>query len=112
MSFFSRLLTKFVNSQPDPVIVKIFREVKRRVPYKPYAKYDYRYVPKGEIEAGNCALFAYTAYIDLERAGYRPEMVSCSIKETGQRHVYVRVNGWALDVRNNDIVRANTVDCI
>lgn len=106
------LITRLFGAQPDPRIVEIFRSVKQRVPYKAYAKYDYRYVPKDKVEAGNCALFAYTAWIDLENAGFQPDMVSCTIKATGQRHVYVRVNGWVLDTRFKDLVRADKIDCV
>lgn len=101
------------NEQPPAKVVEIQREVHRRIQYSPYAKYDYVYVPAGHRELGNCAKFAYTAWMELEKAGLPVVMASCTTT-SGVRHAYAMSGIWALDVRFKEPVntKTNQLECI
>ena len=76
--------------------------------YEYYHKKDWRYLNAGQ--AGNCAAFSFTKYVELVKIGKQPKINVCRLKD-GDGHAYVMVDGWALDNRFKTPVRENEIGC-
>lgn len=92
-------------------IAKVDRDLLSRFTYKHYAKRDWRYIQPGTKGSGNCAVFAFSAWVDLAEAGRKPTIVECSLITTGERHAYTAVDGWALDIRRRGPIPVAGVGC-
>lgn len=94
-----------------PELEDIHAATLRRIPYKHYAGWDLTYVPTNKVEAGNCAKQAWTDWVDVKQTGRAPALMVCRVPYTQEGHVYVLVDGWALDGRYNYVIPANQEDC-
>lgn len=79
-------------------VEQVARETHRRITYRDYAAFDRRYVAPGTVGEGNCAVFAQTAFVDLSKLGRMPSTRYCVLRD-GRAHVWVELDGWAVDAR-------------
>lgn len=98
-------------AQPPAQLVDIHRAAKNRITYNRYFKRDWRYIPEGKQAEGNCAVFAFTVWLDAIKAGYTPEKIQICKLPNGEGHAYTRVQGWDLDVRYKYPIQSTEQDC-
>jgi hypothetical protein len=73
-----------------------------------YKGYDMHPLAPGA--GGNCSAIAFTKFPLLLQAGYSPMVRTCLLMN-GQHHLYLVVDGWALDNRYSMPVREWQVGC-
>lgn len=94
-----------------PDVERISDGVHQRVAYKHYAKRDYTYIRPGTQGSGNCAVFAYTAWVDAVSAGHEAKVSECLLT-TGEAHAFTVVDGqWVIDVRHKKPVPVGWNGC-
>lgn len=103
-------LTACSTMQPPAQLEAIHMAAKNRITYENYAKKDWRYIPPTEHAAGNCAVFAFTTFIDASKAGMVPEIKLCSLPD-GTGHAFTRVGEWDSDVRFRRLIPSSQQDC-
>lgn len=103
-------LTACSTSQPPAKLEQIHMSAKSRITYDNYAKKDWRYIPENEKGSGNCAVFAFTTFIDAANAGMNPEIKLCRLPD-GTGHAFTRAQGWDSDVRFKRLIPSNQQDC-
>lgn len=96
--------------QPPAELEHIHMAVKSRITYQNYAKKDWRYIPEGTTGQGNCAVYAYTVFMDAAKAGLQPEIKLCRLPD-GTGHAYTRVGEWASDNRFKRLIPMHQQDC-
>lgn len=96
----------------QPSIESIHAQTKARVyPYQVTTpKNEWKFVPDGSYEKGNCTTFAATAKALYQQAGYNPEVKVCRLP-SGQAHAYVLVEGMVSDQINRFPVPREGFDC-
>lgn len=96
--------------QPPAQLETLHMAAKQRITYENYAKKDWRYIQPNENGRGNCAVFAFTTFIDAAKAGMEPELKLCRLPD-GTGHAYTRVGDWDSDVRFKRLIPSSQQDC-
>lgn len=87
----------------------IMAEADAKLEYRHYVWYQR---PKDAApNEQNCVGFSGFYTGRAIKAGYTPEQILCTIPQTGEGHMYVRVNRWALDNRYKAPISINNQDC-
>lgn len=96
--------------QPPAELEHIHMAVKSRITYQKYAKKDWRYIAPDTTGRGNCAVYAYTVFMDAAKAWMHPEIKLCRLPD-GTGHAYTRVGDWVSDNRFKRLIPASQQDC-
>jgi hypothetical protein len=66
-------------------LARINAEINSRATYRYYEAKDFRYLKPGvKDQEGNCAAFAGTKLLDLNRAGYSPVLRECTLPQVSR----------------------------
>jgi hypothetical protein len=98
----------------SPALGKLNRmnaEINARATYRYYEAKDFRYLKPGiQGQEGNCAAFAWTKLLDLNRAGYSPVLRECTLT-TGEPHVFIEVNRMVLLNQRDELIPLDEMNC-
>lgn len=98
--------------QPPRAFEAAHVAAKNRITYQNYAARDWRYIPPTETGQGNCAVFAFTVWVDANKAGLTEPTIHLCRLPSGIGHAYTRSQGWDSDVRYKTLIPSAQNDCV